>query len=140
MAAPVRTPPFLLDERNGRIFPFDAILAKHRAMKPHYQPPKLAPVAEPRMYHEPVLPTGEQPHKKLEAERASSTDELVVEEPEAPVKLNAPVAAAKPDGRSKAARAARAAKNAEPPVEAPKLSVPAPTDNIDDILDGLDSE
>jgi hypothetical protein len=133
MAAPVRQAPFLLDERNGRVFPFDPILAKHRAMKPHYKAPVAVKPADPRMYHEPALPV-QQPPVAVEP---TYVNELVVEEPVAPQPLiapTAPVAAPKADGRSKAARAARAAK-----AEAPVLTPPAPTDmgGLDDILGDL---
>lgn len=124
MAAPVRQSPFLLDERNGRIFPFDPILAKHRAMKPHYKAPVLVkPAAEQARedvvnYHEPVLPPVEQ------RPVVAKPNELETQPPEAPAK-----AEKKPDGRSKAAREARKAQHAQ-------LTAPAQSD-IDDIIGDL---
>ena len=129
MAAPVRTPPFLLDERNGRIFPFDAVLAKHRAMKPHYQPPKQVEPARPMMYHEPALPRP-----------APQANEL-----EAPAPVAAPVAApaaAQPeDKKAKAAAKMRERRAAEKAEKVSQLTQPpAQQTDIDDILDGIGDE
>lgn len=128
MAAPVRQAPFLLDERNGRIFPFDAILAKHRSMKPHYKAPVLVkPAAEQARedvvnYHEPVLPPVDR------RPVVAQPNELETQQPEALAKAEKKV-----DGRSKAAREARKAQQSQPPVQSAQY-------DIDDILGGLDGD
>jgi len=122
MAAPVRQAPFLLDERNGRIFPFDPILAKHRAMKPHYKAPVVVrPAAE--QAREDMVNYHERPVPPVEQRPVVHPSELETQQPEAK--------AEKKDGRSKAARDARKAQQ-----QAPQLTAPAQSD-IDDIIGDL---